>query len=84
MSNPCLIQLDRFRDAAEYHGRVGAIELVGFPDALDVLRLERAGLGWEPSSIDDYLRSLDKDGQPTAYLFRCRVCRTHLAYSDFT
>jgi hypothetical protein len=71
-------------DAAEYHGRVGTPELVRFADALDVLRLEHEGLGWEPNDIDHYLSSLDKDGQPTAYLFRCRVCRTRFAYSDFT
>jgi uncharacterized protein CbrC (UPF0167 family) len=34
--------------------------------------------------FESVLASLDKDGQPTAYLFRCRACATHLAYADFT
>ncbi|SOD82019.1 CbrC family protein [Streptomyces sp. Ag109_G2-15] len=32
----------------------------------------------------EYLEALDADGQPASYLFRCRVCGTSLAYSDFT
>ncbi|MFF7274605.1 CbrC family protein [Streptomyces griseorubiginosus] len=32
----------------------------------------------------EFLGSLDKDGRPTAYLFRCRVCATSLSYADST
>ncbi|MFJ4202695.1 CbrC family protein [Streptomyces sviceus] len=39
---------------------------------------------WPPDEVEDFLRSLDKDDQPTAYLFRRRVCATHLAHADFT
>jgi uncharacterized protein CbrC (UPF0167 family) len=52
--------------------------------ALEALRHEHDGLGWTSEEVESYLRALDPDGQPTAYLFRCRVCGAHLAYSDFT
>ncbi|GGU87107.1 UPF0167 protein [Streptomyces albospinus] len=71
-------------DAAAFLGVVGAAELVEFPDVVETLRQEASGWDWPPQNVEHYLASLDKDGQPTAYLFRCRVCATHLAYSDFT
>ncbi|MFF3656165.1 CbrC family protein [Streptomyces olivochromogenes] len=37
-----------------------------------------------PDEVEQHLSALDKDGRRTAYLFRCRVCATHLAHSDFT
>ena len=62
-----------------------AEELAAFPDAVECLRLEvLAWGGWSAEQVDGYLRSLSRDGQPTAYLFRCRHCKAHLAYSDFT
>ncbi|WP_228775445.1 CbrC family protein [Streptomyces sp. NRRL B-1677] len=41
-------------------------------------------MGWgRPSEqVEHYLGSLAKDDRPTAYLFRCRSCAAHLAYSD--
>lgn len=71
-------------DAAEFHGCVGARELAAFPDAVKHLRSELAGHGWPADQVTWYLQALSKDGQPTAYLFRCRRCGTHLAYSDST
>ncbi len=71
-------------DAAEFHGLVGAPELAVLPDALACLRSESEEYGWPSDQIEWYLSALSKDGQPTGYLFRCRQCRTHLAYSDFT
>jgi uncharacterized protein CbrC (UPF0167 family) len=71
-------------DAAEFHGAVGSSELAAFPDALEHLRSEVTGYGWSADDVVGYLQALSKDGQPTAYLFRCRHCGTHLAYSDFT
>jgi uncharacterized protein len=62
-------------DGAAFLGRVGSAELELYPDAIDVLREEHD---------EEYLAALDKDGQPTAYLFRCRSCGQHLAYSDFS
>jgi uncharacterized protein CbrC (UPF0167 family) len=71
-------------DACAFLGRVGHHELEGRPDALEVLRHEHDALEWTTEQIEEYLIRLHPDGQPTAYLFRCRVCATHLAYSDFT
>ena len=34
--------------------------------------------------VEEYLASLDRQRPPSAYLFRCRHCDVHLAYSDFT
>ncbi len=70
-------------DAAEFQGAVGSEELAEFPDAVTDLRSQLTG-GWSAREVDVYLRALSRKGQPTGYLFRCRHCRTHLAYSDST
>jgi uncharacterized protein CbrC (UPF0167 family) len=33
--------------------------------------------------LDDFLNSLDSNGQATAHTFRCRTCATDLACTDF-
>ncbi|MEC4016343.1 CbrC family protein [Streptomyces sp. H27-D2] len=71
-------------DGAAFLGAVGAAELSEFPDAREALRSEADGWGWGVDEVERHLSALDKDGQPTAYLFRCRSCATHLAYADFT
>lgn len=71
-------------DAAAFLGAVGAAELANFPDALDSLREEGRDLQSPAEQVEQYLALLDKNGQLTAYLFRCQVCAAHLAYSDFT
>ncbi|MFF1306446.1 CbrC family protein [Streptomyces sp. NPDC058307] len=71
-------------DGAEFLGLAGAKELERYPAAVDDLRRRCAEWTWPPDEVEDFLGSLDKDDQPTAYLFRCRVCATHLAYADFT
>ncbi|MBP2048282.1 uncharacterized protein CbrC (UPF0167 family) [Streptomyces griseochromogenes] len=71
-------------DGAEFLGTIGAEGLAHFPDAVETLRREWAGRGRPPAQVEEYLGALDAAGMPTAYLFRCRVCGTHLAYSDFT
>jgi uncharacterized protein CbrC (UPF0167 family) len=71
-------------DGAAFLGRAGTSELAAHPDAVESIRLEISGWSWPSDQVEEYLSTLDKDGQPTAYLFRCRVCRAHLAYSDFT
>jgi uncharacterized protein len=69
-------------DAAGYIGRSGYKELVAFgPQAIAAIRTESKLDGEE---WDEYLRGLDKDGQPTAYLFRCLHCAKIGGYSDFT
>lgn len=69
-------------DGAAFLGVVGAKELADHQDALEMLRREHARL--PAQQVENYLAALDKDGQPTAYLFRCRSCARHLAYSDST
>ena len=71
-------------DAAAFLGRAGRQELEPHPEALEALRAEQAEVDAPPEEVTEYLAALDKDDQPTAYLFRCRRCSTHLAYSDFT
>jgi uncharacterized protein CbrC (UPF0167 family) len=70
-------------DGAEFHGRVGAKELHTYPDARRVLLADMARYGWDDDQIERFFEALDPDGGATAYLFRCRHCRTHLAYADF-
>ncbi|MEU8692471.1 CbrC family protein [Streptomyces sp. NPDC048665] len=72
------------RDGAVFLGAAGVRELRPYPDALDHLRRECAAWGWADGTAEEFLAALDKDGQPTAYLFRCRVCGTHLARADFS
>ena len=36
----------------------------------------------DPERFEAFLDALDPAGSPTAYLFRCLHCGTHLAYSD--
>ena len=71
-------------DGAAFLGRVGATELAAYPDALEALQREGEEYGMTPEQIVDHLASLEKDGDPTAYLFRCRHCGVHLAYSDYS
>ena len=70
-------------DGAAFLGRAGWPDIESRPDALEALRREHAGLEWTPELVEEYLRDLDRDGSPTAYLFRCRHCGAHLGYSDF-
>ncbi len=49
-----------------------------------MLRREHDEYGWAEEEVEEYLAALDKDDMPTAYLFECRHCGAHLAYSDFT
>lgn len=67
-------------DGAAFLGRAGWPELQSCPDALEALRREHDGLGLTPELVEEYLRGLDKKGSPSAYLFRCRHCGTHLAF----
>lgn len=69
-------------DAACFIGRAGYKELLALgASAIEAIRVESEldGEEWE-----DYLKGLDKDDQPTAYLFRCLHCRKVGGYSDFT
>ncbi len=68
-------------DAGEFLGRAGT-EDVERHSAQASIR-EELGLDDGPE-WSRYLASLDSDGQPTAYLFRCRVCGAVGGYSDCT
>ena len=67
-------------DGAAFLGRAGFAGLDA--DALAAVRRELAP--WPADQIDHYLAALSLDEPPTAYLFRCRVCGTQLAYTDST
>jgi uncharacterized protein len=69
-------------DAAEFLGLVGHAELVGHgPAAISAIKEE---IAFEGDEWDEYFESLDRNGEPSAYLFKCRHCRTFGGYSDFT
>lgn len=70
-------------DGCGFIGEVGRAELAGYPDASETLRRESEGFGWDEQEIAAFLDSLAKGGSPAAYLSRCLVCGSHLAYSDF-
>jgi uncharacterized protein CbrC (UPF0167 family) len=61
-------------DGAEYLGRADAADLAAHPDVRTDF----------PVDDEWFIAALNKDDPPTAYLFRCRKCRTHLAYADST
>lgn len=61
-------------DAAVFLGPVGWEELKDLPDAQTALLED----GWDGAALS----LMRKDGDFTAYLFRCRHCGIHLAYAD--
>lgn len=69
-------------DAAAFLGLAGYAELTPYPDAVDSLRDACRRYGWPEERVEGFLRRLDKEGEPTAYLFRCPHCGRHLAYWD--
>uniref|UniRef100_A0AAU2VF84 CbrC family protein n=1 Tax=Streptomyces sp. NBC_00003 TaxID=2903608 RepID=A0AAU2VF84_9ACTN len=70
-------------EGAAFLGPAGSAELAAHPEVLEMLRQEANGWGWPSEQVEHFLASLDKDGEATAYLFRCQVCAAHLAYTDF-
>lgn len=70
-------------DACDYRGRVGAAELQKFSSRA-TLAVRSALSEWAESDEerDALLRSLDVDGDFTAYLFRCLVCNDYVARCD--
>lgn len=69
-------------DAGAFVGLAGRDELeAAGAQAIEAVRAE---IGFSGSLWDDYFASLSKDGQPTAYLFRCLHCGKFGGYSDFT
>jgi uncharacterized protein len=67
-------------DAAQFLGAVGRKELDAFgPKAVAAIKAnsELTGVDWE-----DVYPDLDKDGSPTAYLFRCSKCNKFGGFWD--
>lgn len=68
-------------DAAAFIGRAGKAELLAAgPQAVEAIR-ESTGLAAGPD-WQHFLDALDKDGSPTAYLFRCTQCGALGGYQD--
>ena len=68
-------------DAAQFIGRAGHDELVDAgPQAIEAIR-ENTGLP-PGEEWDEFFDALDKDGSPTAYLFRCSKCGQIGGYQD--
>jgi uncharacterized protein CbrC (UPF0167 family) len=53
------------------------------PEAIDAVRaLLATDFDLEGDEIDEFIGGLDKDGEPTAYIFRCLHCARPLAAVD--
>lgn len=67
---------------------IGVVGIAGLRaagnDAVQAIVDEATSFGWPPDQIANYLAALDVDGHATAYLFRCRHCAQHRAYSDMS
>lgn len=70
-------------DAAVFLGRVGEPELrERGPDAVEALKSQDRGYGWDEAELERYIGALDRDGEPTGYLFCCTRCAAYLGYTD--
>ncbi len=69
-------------DAAEFLGLAGKQELTGFGPAGSGGDPRRLGAASE-AEWQKFFHSLDKDGSPTAYVFRCRKCGELGGYHDY-
>lgn len=70
-------------EPAVFLGRAGARELAGLGlQAVEAIRAEHRGSGWDEAEIDRYVSYLDRDGEPTAYVFRCSRCGEYMGYTD--
>jgi uncharacterized protein CbrC (UPF0167 family) len=71
-------------DGAAFVGPAGYRDLTPYPDALDMLRESHRQLGWAADESEAFLHLLDRDGEPTAYLFQCLRCQAHIASWDIS
>lgn len=71
-------------DATAFLGCAGFAELSQHSDALDMVLHENDEFGWSALQSQTYVDGLTPDGESTAYLFRCRQCGCHLAYTDMS
>jgi uncharacterized protein CbrC (UPF0167 family) len=75
--------LDHCAEPAAFLGRTGARELTELgPQAVEAIRSEQRGSGSDDVEIDRLVSSLDRDGEPTARVFRCSRCGAFVGYTD--
>ena len=68
-------------DAAAYVGRAGQAELArDWPGAIPALKRET---GYDDQRWEKFFPTLDAEGSPCAYIFRCLHCGAFGAYSDY-
>lgn len=67
-------------DAGAFLGRVGRAELEAA--GVEAVEAIRGDTGLDGAEWTGFLHALDKDGSPTAYLFRCRHCGAPGGYQD--
>jgi uncharacterized protein CbrC (UPF0167 family) len=70
-------------DACAFLGPAGADELEAYASQ-ELMDSLRADMGMDETEFSDYLKSLDADGGPSAYVFPCLHCGKYLGYSDFS
>ncbi len=72
-------------DAAAFLGPMGRKELRKLgTEAVKVIRQDAMKeMDVDADEWDEYFAGLEKDGSPTAYLFRCLHCGALGGYSDF-
>jgi hypothetical protein len=67
-------------DAAIFLGRAGKEEIQKyFTEVIDILKKES---GMSDDGWSDYYKAMDKDGDVTAYIFKCSKCGEINGYSD--
>jgi uncharacterized protein len=68
-------------DAATYIGRAGKLELLSFSREAIASIQKSTGLSDGPE-WEEFFKALDKDGSPTAYIFKCTKCGALGGYQD--
>ncbi len=71
-------------DGAAFLGVAGNAELRrDFPDAIPAVKnFLKEEMDLEDDDAEEYFESLQKGGEPSAYVFRCMHCGKYLAYVD--
>ena len=73
-------------DACAFLGAVGQAELQALPaEATEAFVTWGMETPWWPNDkVQEFLRALDREGQPTGYLFQCLHCDRYVGHIDFT
>jgi uncharacterized protein CbrC (UPF0167 family) len=67
-------------DAGQFLGRAGKKELLEF--GTQAIQSVQYSTGFADSDWEEFFDALDKDGSPTAYIFRCSKCGAIGGYQD--